>query len=207
VLNGDEVHLWRIDLEDADDALYNLLSRDEQERADRMADEPLRNRFIQARGTMRSILGRYLDRPATEIRFEYGERGKPSLAEIDSTLGFNLSHSHGLALLALTRGDIGVDLEPVRKRKNLRKIGERVFPVAAQEELSRLQDDALLRAFFRHWTALEASAKLRGISLFDHSSHADCNMRHFVPASDWVACVAREGALPHPEQWRYYRFR
>ncbi len=206
LLNDGEIHVWRIGLENADTSFRGLLSVDERERADRMTDSQLQNRFIQARGAMRSILGLYLGLPAQEIAFLYGERGKPSLAETGSGLGFNLTHSQGLALLALGHGEIGVDLEPVRERSNLRKIGERVFSEAVLEELSQLQGDALLQAFFRHWTALEAKAKQRGISLFDHSAHTTCHLRHFIPETDWMACIAHQKPLPQPEQWSFYRF-
>ncbi len=206
LLNEGEIHVWRIDLEDADGSLHGLLSADERERADRMADKLLRNRFIQARGAMRSILGRYLNLPPEAIGFQYGKRGKPSLARTGSGLGFNLTHSRGLALLALGHGEIGVDLEPVRNRSNLRKIGERVFAASVQEELNRLQGDALLQAFFRHWTALEACAKYQGISLFDPTSHSSCKTCHFIPEQGWMACIASGKRLPDPEQWGLYRF-
>lgn len=84
----DEVHVWRVDLE-------------------AVAPWP----------ALREILGRYLGRPANELRFERGRHGKPHLASPEDELEFNLSHSASLALVAVARREVGVDVERIRAKR------------------------------------------------------------------------------------------
>ena len=68
-------------------------------------------------GPWRRLLGRYLGRPAGEVRFSYKPEGKPYLAAGAGMedLRFNVAHADGLALVAVAQGrEIGVDLEKMR---------------------------------------------------------------------------------------------
>lgn len=200
-LAADGLHLWRIELDSPGPSLRPLLAADERQRADRFVTERLRNRFIRARGSLRAILGRYLDRPATGLEFEYGELGKPALRE-GGDLAFNLSHADNLALLAIARAPVGVDLEPLRDRGDLRRVAERMFSPAAQAELQNLTGDDLTLAFFRHWTALEARAKQYGGGIFTPGDPAaECHTSHFLPRPGWIACVAASHASLTSECW------
>src|SRR5277367_1195935 len=100
-----EVHVWRVPLErSASDLrqLRGILSTDETIRADRFYFQRDRDAFVAARGTLRQLLGRYLGCAPGEIAFDYGPYGKPHLrgAPPGLSLDFNVSHSHGLALMA-----------------------------------------------------------------------------------------------------------
>src|SRR3954471_1862464 len=116
-LPGDEVHVWRAVLDLPPAAvmdLRRLLAADEQERADRFHFEQDRRHFIAARGMLRLLLGRYLRTAPEQLQFTYNPYGKPDLAAGPDAhpLRFNVSHSHGLALYAVTQGRrIGVDVE------------------------------------------------------------------------------------------------
>src|SRR5713226_805288 len=116
-MERDEVHLWRACLDVEASRLLRLeesLSTDEQARAARYHFQKDRQRFVVTRGLLRAILGRYLDMAAGQVRFSYSIHGKPALAMgfCGDGIQFNLSHSHGLALFAITRGrKLGVDLE------------------------------------------------------------------------------------------------
>src|SRR5580704_6293419 len=104
VLNEGELHLWRAELDLTDEELAPLvrvLLSDELDRAARFHFTRERRRFMAGRGLLRSVIAGYLRRPAHEISFVYGARGKPALATAD--LQFNLAHSDGLAIIGLTR--------------------------------------------------------------------------------------------------------
>lgn len=103
----------------------------------------------------------------TLIQISYGEKGKPRLKSAENNLQFNLSHAGELALLAVsTEYPIGIDLEFLGMRKNLRRIARKMFDHKAFRQLESLDDEALKQAFFLHWTALEASAKAEGRGIF-----------------------------------------
>jgi hypothetical protein len=84
----DEVHVWRVDLD-----------------------------TVAPRSALREILGRHLGLPPTGLRFEIGRHGKPQLAAPVSDLAFNLSHSDSLALVAVARRAVGVDVERIRAKR------------------------------------------------------------------------------------------
>ena len=94
----DNVHVWTAALDDP--APGGVLDADETARAARFHFEHDRRHYAAARGWLRVLLGRYLDRPPGTLRFGYGPRGKPFLAGPHGGVCFNVSHSHGRALLA-----------------------------------------------------------------------------------------------------------
>jgi 4'-phosphopantetheinyl transferase len=178
-LGRGEVHVWRTAL-DLDPprvaALAASLSADERDRAARFHFERDRVRFTVARGVLRALLGRYLDLPAPALAFDYGQHGKPSLAAaavarpVDGAPGaelrFNLSHSAGVALCAVTRGrEVGVDVEGLRADFATDEIAERFFSPAERAALRALPAGARCAAFFACWTRKEAYIKARGLGL------------------------------------------
>ncbi|MBV8883220.1 MAG: hypothetical protein JO235_04370, partial [Chroococcidiopsidaceae cyanobacterium CP_BM_RX_35] len=114
-----DIHVWRASLDQPISCVQQLaqtLCAEEGTRAERFYFEQDRQRFIVGRGLLRAILGRYLSVEPSQIQFHYGPRGKPalSLACGGSWLRFNLSHSQGLAVYAVTRDrEIGIDIEHI----------------------------------------------------------------------------------------------
>src|SRR5712691_5961986 len=113
-----EVHVWRAPLDTPWSwTMDEALSLDDRTRADRFRFESDRRRFCVARASLRLILSRYLKTKPGRLQFETGEFGKPFFAneKLSGGLRFNLSHSHQLALIAITRErEVGVDLEYMR---------------------------------------------------------------------------------------------
>ncbi len=116
-LGPGDAHLWLVELTADTDRLARcraLLSSDERARADRFHFERHRRRFSVARASLRRLLGRYVGADPGALAFLYGARGKPRLAQ-PTELEFNLSHSHELALVGVTRGiPLGIDVEWLR---------------------------------------------------------------------------------------------
>lgn len=169
-LGDDEVHVWRIHLNRQllhRQSLFPMLSQDEKERAGRYHFQKDRDQFIVARGSLRIILGLYLSRRPELLRFRYSRFGKPDLAEPEfSELCFNLSHSHGLALLAVTRRrEVGIDVERVRPQVVDEGIAERFFSPREVATLRALPVEQQPDAFFNCWTRKEAYIKARGEGL------------------------------------------
>jgi 4'-phosphopantetheinyl transferase len=170
-LEADEVHVWRGSLDCGERALDQFdetLTPDEKARAQRFVFQPDRNSYIAARGILRELLGRYLNRAPSEIEFDYGAQGKPALRSESSEkpVQFNVSHSHGMALFAFSVGrQVGVDVELVRPDFAGEKIAERFFSAQEVMELRRLPATAQDEGFFLCWTRKEAYIKARGEGL------------------------------------------
>ncbi len=170
----DHVHLWRIDLDATHPAMLRpLLSPDEQQRATRLRFEQHRDRFIVGRGMLRTILGRYAGIAPAQLQFQYGEHGKPTLADASGGLQFNLAHSQHLALLAVCRERrVGVDLEAIGDA-DYETVAQRFFAEAEIAALRQLPLAARRAAFYRCWTCKEAVVKALGAGLM-------LNLRRFV---------------------------
>jgi 4'-phosphopantetheinyl transferase len=172
VLGSDQVHVWRasIDLDSSSvQNFWQTLTMGEQARAERFYFPKDRRHFIVARGLLRAILGRYLNREPSRLRFVYNEYGKPALAKDhgEDALSFSLSHSGGLALYAVTRRrEIGIDLERVRVKLSAEPIAERFLSPGEVAELRALPASMQKEGFFNCWTRKEAYMKAKGKGLW-----------------------------------------
>lgn len=222
-LTDDSIHVWRTSLDLSPAHLQRLqqtLAPDEANRAARFHFERDRRHFIVARGVLRDILSRYLGTEPGQLRFSYTEYGKPALlgAPGRETLNFNVSHSHGMALYAVTRGrEIGVDIEHIREDFECEQIAERFFSSQENEVLRALPAEVKHVAFFNCWTRKEAYIKAIGEGLshpldqFDVSLAPDepaallntrgnpqearrWTIQALFPSSGYVAALAAEGS-------------
>lgn len=166
------VTVWRIPLELPEAALPELaalLSADERARAERFRPPGAWRRFVVAHGWLRRILGAALDADPASLVFGAGPWGKPVLvgSGADAGIQFNLSHSHELALLAVTTGRaVGVDLERLRPMPRATQLAERYFAALERVDLARVAGTAEEAAtFFNCWTRKEAFVKAQGLGL------------------------------------------
>ena len=171
MLRNNEVHIWRASLNlpvPQVRSLQHTLTAEELKRAQRYYFMKDRENFIVARGLLREILGSYLKMLPGQLRFTYNDYGKPCLAGQlgGETLRFNVSHSHGLALYAVTRGRaVGIDVERIRPDLAEADITERFFSPREVAALRALPIDMQPEAFFRCWTRKEAYIKAKGTGL------------------------------------------
>jgi len=232
VLSGDEVHVWRVSLEQPPDVVNKLaraLSSDELRRAESFHFAWDQRRFIVSHGGLRVILGSYLRIAPRQVRFRYSSRGKPYLAEGigDDACQFNLTHSHELAAYAFTRGrEIGIDLEYVRPLADAEEIASRFFSARENAEFHSLPEDLKLEAFYNCWTRKEAYLKATGeglgrdldtfdVSLFpgapaallkvegDQAEATRWSLRTLALDSEYVAALAVEGSGWRVAYWEW----
>jgi 4'-phosphopantetheinyl transferase len=228
----DEVHVWLLTLDQSPSyvrSLLTILSEDEQDRANRFHFQKDHDHYVVARATLRIILGRYLGAGPNLLRFSYTYYGKPSLEKEfeGESLRFNLSHSHGLALLAVTRGrELGVDIEWIRAGIADEEIAERFFSEKEVRVLRGLPKDLQDQAFFNCWTRKEAYIKAKGeglsmpLAIFDVSlapgepaalletrgdplESARWSLRELITAPDFAAAIAVEGDDWGLRCWRW----
>jgi len=161
------VDVWQIALDRPAafvEGLRGLLSADELARANKFRVEHGASRYIVGRGVLRTLLARYTGLTPQALAFAYNEFGKPELPGTD--VCFNLSHSHGIALAAVTRErEVGVDIERIRDEVIREKIAERFFSPAEALALASLPPDQQAQGFFNCWTRKEAWIKARGRGL------------------------------------------
>lgn len=230
-LQSGEVHVWRIMLDQPagrEKRLLNTLQPDERTRANRFHFEKDRRHFAVAHGFLRILLGRYLDTDPVQLRFCLGTYGKPALdgEHRQNRLRFNISHSHGVALYAITNDrDIGVDVEYMRADFTNEEIARRFFSSAEVKAFCALPPDEKVTAFFRCWTRKEAYIKATGRGLSQPLDGFDVTLAPgeraellraddaSQPAARWSLCdlqvgpdyaaaLAVDGPLSHVHCWQ-----
>jgi 4'-phosphopantetheinyl transferase len=167
------VDVWACTLSGSDRAYQDCahqLSPAELARAQRFFHERDRIAFVFSHGLLRQVLGAYCGVEGRALEFVANEYGKPALSVPSgmppNPVSFNLSHSHGRALIAVSDGRaVGVDVEQEDARKDALSLAERYF-FGAEIEAIRAAGEALRAAtFFRFWAAKEAVIKAQGSGL------------------------------------------
>jgi 4'-phosphopantetheinyl transferase len=197
------VHLYNAALDAGDAtniaAMLETLSPVERARARRFRFEVDRRRFVVCRGLLRQILSQWVAERPAQIHFAVNSYGKPFLP--DWRVAFNVSHSGGRALIAVTSGrELGVDIERINPAFAQEQIPERYFSRAEVRALRSLPQSEQTSAFFRCWTRKEAYIKARGFGLSMPLDSFDVTLQAELPAA-----ILRGGdgwslqALPAPE--------
>jgi 4'-phosphopantetheinyl transferase len=170
-LDSNDVHIWLVHLDTSwsyDEGFSQHLSDDEQDRAKRFHFDRHRRRFIVSHGALRQILAGYLGIEPADISYTKASHGKPCLSGSHQEAGifFNLSHSHELAIIAVTGiGEIGVDVEYIQRFRNIDGIAARFFSAAEQAVYKDLVDEFKVLGFYNCWTRKEAFIKALGEGL------------------------------------------
>jgi 4'-phosphopantetheinyl transferase len=165
------IELAECDLDDVRSDLgegYALLDAGERRRAAAFIFERDRVRFVRAHAFLRRRLGAFLDMAPEAVPIVAPEGEKPFVEGADAR--FSLSHSGGLAVLAVTKGrEIGIDLElPDRSGGFRDELDDLARSCMTTEEVAALADlptDVRVRRFLSFWTAKEARMKLTGEGL------------------------------------------
>jgi 4'-phosphopantetheinyl transferase len=125
-------------------------------------------RYIIRQGILRELIASYTDLSANELEFVPGPYGKPYAtgSELAKHISFNVSHSHGVALYAVTKTHaIGIDVEYIQPLKDINLISREIFTDREAASLPAHPGTAQTTAFYRLWTRKEAYLKACGIGL------------------------------------------
>ncbi|MFF4898609.1 4'-phosphopantetheinyl transferase family protein [Streptomyces sp. NPDC001068] len=170
--------------------------------------------YASAHVALRRLLGAYLGTAPQDVPFVRepcpgcGEpHGRPAVAHPDPPLHFSLAHSHGMAVVAVSRAVVGADVERLPRAETAEVCTPALHP-GEQAELAAFDEAGQRRAAFgRLWTRKEAYLKALGTGLSRDPGHdylgAD---RHRRPAG-WTlldlpsgprhnAAVAVRGGAP-----------
>jgi 4'-phosphopantetheinyl transferase len=156
------IHIYRADLGALPArACSSLLDDEERERAAGITDANAAREFVTTRALVRLLLSRYTGIAARDLRLGYGPAGKPVLLG-EPRIHFNVTHSGGVALVAVASAEVGIDLERVVGDVDLAGVADSVF---SRRETELLMDTPRHRQpdlFFSIWTRKEAYLKATG---------------------------------------------
>jgi 4'-phosphopantetheinyl transferase len=207
VTTSEAVRLFTIELDPPAavvTALAATLDGHEQRAAVARAGVP-RRRYVVAHGALRELLGAALTREPAAIEFDRRCRhcgdpthGKPAVVGA-AECSFSLSHSAGLAVVAIAigRGAVGVDVEVRRERRHLERLAARVFTPAEMDDWRRQPPGEQLDAFLRVWTIKEAIGKATGHGLVrprrEPAPAEGWRLTNLAPTPESVVGLAVEG--------------
>lgn len=227
----DAVHVWRVPLIDSPERALqfrNYLSQDECTKADQYRTPQPQYQFVVTRGILRTLLSRYLGISQAQLHFGTKTHGKPILLTPSSRLlQFNVSHTRGMALIALTlQQAVGIDVEWIDRKIQDGDIAKRYFSPRESAELASLVPVERTGRFFSYWTCKEAYLKMRGtgitgglaqceislepgqpkarLSLLDQQeSKEDFSLYQIRAGAEHVGAVAMAISSPHISYWNW----
>ncbi|NWF72812.1 MAG: 4'-phosphopantetheinyl transferase superfamily protein [Nitrospirae bacterium] len=171
-LDRQTVHVWGLSLDGSAVALkccHAWLSEDERGRAARFIRQEDQTRYTFAHGGLRAVLARYTGLNPGALLFQAGPTGKPALLDHQGNthaIHFNLSHSRGRMLIAVTQGqEVGVDLEEMRDKVKVIKLAERFYAPSEYQTIARQSGSGQVQQFYRYWVAKEAVLKGQGVGI------------------------------------------
>jgi len=159
--------------------------------------------FALGREMARSLVGAALDVAPEAWIWREGPHGRPEIADPATSLHFNLSHSAGLVVCALSRDRaVGVDVEDLTRRAPDPAIVTRYCSPAEAEDVCA-QADGWRDRFLTYWTLKEAYLKARGLGISVHLSDIS-----FTLAGGGQARIGfLESLAGTDERWRFHLVR
>lgn len=172
-LSRNEIHLWLAYYDEIEDWRMRphqaLLDDAEQAQHLRFYFERDRRRYFATRVLVRTVLSRYAPVRPKDWIFATNAYGRPEIANAGmllSDLSFNISHTHSLIVLGVTRGRaLGVDVENIRAREVSTELADRFFSPVEAAALAKIPLDLRHDRFFEYWTLKESYIKARGMGL------------------------------------------
>ncbi len=149
-----------------------FLDEAEMARALSFASPEGQSRFASCRSSVKRILAQLTDEEPARIHFHTARHGKPYIQA--PYFNYANTKTHG-AIAVCRNADIGLDLEDMTRRCNIRRLAG-LFNPAERLQLEAIRDEAALRrAFFTLWVRKEAVMKAdgRGLSLGVGNIRAD----------------------------------
>jgi len=174
-LQPNEIHLWTTNPHDISllnnnekllKSYQKLLTQQETKKQQRYKFSKDRHDALITRAFVRDLLSKYAEIAPSDWRFEKGEKDKPEIINAPLPLRFNISHTDGLIICAVTRNDdIGCDVENITRNNDVLAIADRYFSSIEINDLFSLPKAQQRDRFFDYWTLKESYIKAWGLGL------------------------------------------
>lgn len=164
-------------------------------------------RYAAGRHLVRTLLGRYLDRPPRKVRLREGASGRLEVrgGGDAARLHFEIAIVPGRALFVVSASHrLALEVAPIPDEQDV---------VAALDEMPDRQRRLVeflsarnqVRAVAGHRAEQGAQKRLREFVAADGTGAADCRVERLQLGKGYVAAVAAEGTDWSPTYWRYRR--
>lgn len=155
-------------------AFYGILTEERRAKADSTTKEEIAKMRLLTGAFLQYVISKETGIPVNQLVYRYGEQGKPELDYDRIRTGynldkefysnrkcFNLSHSGGYVVVAVSDRPVGIDIE--HKTKNGLAVAKRCFCKEEYEDiLAAGNEKEQEQRFLEYWTMKEAYIKRSG---------------------------------------------
>lgn len=142
-------------------SLYDNIDKLRLKKIKKSSNILLKKEQLGANLLLNDILENYFFMDITKVEYIYNEYGKPYIK--DSNLYFSLSHSNGVIALAVSKEEIGLDIELIKDVKD--NLALKVMNEAEYNIYKGLSKNDKISYFYEVWTSKEAYVKKLGTAL------------------------------------------
>lgn len=142
-----------------EEKLLSYLTEEEIIKSKDYKSEIAKINYLVSREILNLSLTGLLEKGINDLIVKRDKNNKPYL---ENTIGlkFNISHTEGLVLLAISKREVGIDVEKINFKFEFKDILENCF---TRDEIINIDNNII--SFYRYWTAKEAYLKCDGIGL------------------------------------------
>lgn len=160
------VSVYVLNIENCDNSVIddnqNLLPTSSIKRLSSFANNKVKIQSFVGEILARYAISEHFNVPYLLSDFSFTSKGKPFLSEYKE-YNFNISHSKNWLACAVSDGNVGVDVETIKKINP--SIADRFFTESEVRFLNTLNDDNRNEMFIRFWTIKESYLKAIGKGL------------------------------------------
>ena len=142
-------------------SLYDNIDKNRLEKIKKSSNVLFKKEQLGSSILLNDILENYFFMDITKIEYIYNEFGKPYIK--DSNLYFSLSHSNGVIALAVSKEEIGLDIELIKDVKD--NLAHKAMNEAEYNIYKGLSKNDKISYFYEVWTSKEAYVKKLGSTL------------------------------------------
>lgn len=151
-------------------AMRDWLDEGEIARLARFKQPQHQHAFLVSHALTRKVLADLLSCAPQSLVFSNVGRNKPVLRSPNShpPLHFNLAHTKGLAVIAVSTEPVGIDIEWLARKADVTQLAKRYFTASEQTDIASQPSKALQhQRFLMYWTLKEAYLKAQAWGIVD----------------------------------------
>ncbi|MEM9619616.1 MAG: 4'-phosphopantetheinyl transferase superfamily protein [Pseudomonadota bacterium] len=140
-----------------------IISANEMESVKRFRFEERQREALLTRALARVALSKYIDCDPHECRFDVSSKGRPFLQNAAQGFDFNISHSAGCVVIAISNyAQLGIDTESYDRAGEIAEIASSVFTGKEAAAVDTLKNEIRNRRLVELWALKEAWSKASG---------------------------------------------
>ena len=190
--------------------LTSWLDETETKRMQRLVNPRHRHSFLVSHALTRKLLANAIGCTPDKVCFGVTGRNKPVLANTvraTSACHFNLSHTHGMAVVAVGPVALGVDTEWLARKVEGPDLADRYFSDNECADIKNQPQEQRQQRFLTYWTLKEAFLKAQAWGIVDRLDGFEFELNpkgHLLPQR--IRLRVREASLAPTHPWRFHHW-